>query len=541
MGKADERETRSAFESPPALASAIVQSIRYPLVVLDPNLRVRLANREFYRAFRVSERETVDVSFRELGDGQWHIEKLGEFLQQVITKHEGFDDFEVAYEFPDIGTRTMLVSARAITSVELDADLALLSFEDITERLQLAKEQERLQEQLLHTQKLESLGVLSGGLAHDFNNILVGVLGNAELAHMELPPESGARTRLEDLTKAAQRAADLTKQMLAYAGKGKFVVELVSLNTIAEEMLHLLQASISKTVVLDMHLADNLPLIEGDVTQMRQILMNLIINASEAIGNRSGLVSVRTGVMEVTGDCLSETYIADDLADGYFAYIEVSDTGVGMDEEIVEKVFDPFFTTKFAGRGLGLAAVLGIVRGHSGAIKVYSQPGQGTTFKVLLPCAPSSLEQPRGEIEALPAVNGRQTALVVDDEENVVTVAKQLLEKHGLSVLTAHDGREAVDVFRSRSDEIAVVLLDLTMPHLSGEETFRELRRIRRDVCVVLSSGYNEQDITNRFAGKGLAGFVQKPYLPGALIDAVRRALELMPPPEQVAGDDVVE
>ena len=377
--------------------------------------------------------------------------------------------------------------------------------------------------------------MLAGGIAHDFNNILVGVLGHAELAELELPRTSKAREHLASLTKAAQRAADLTKQMLAYAGKGRFVVEPLSLNRLVVEMNRLLQASIAKNVVLKMDLADDLPLIDGAATQMRQILMNLILNGAEAIGELSGLVSVRTGVMEVTGDYLSGTYVEADLPEGYYVYLEVSDTGDGMDPETVQKVFDPFFTTKFTGRGLGLAAVLGIVQGHKGAIKVYSQPRSGTTFKVLLPCSAESLELPE-RTHSLERLPDGLTALVVDDEDHVLTVSKRLLEKFGVNVVTARDGMQAVEIYRQRSSEIDFVLLDLTMPHMNGDRAFQEFRRINRDVRVILSSGYNEQDISNRFAGKGLAAFIQKPYMPGELINVVRTVLEDPPSPSPSSG-----
>jgi CheY-like chemotaxis protein len=263
--------------------------------------------------------------------------------------------------------------------------------------------------------------------------------------------------------------------------------------------------------------------------------MNLIINASEAIGEKSGVVTVSTGVMEADRSYLTETYLDENLPEGYYVSLEVADTGCGMDEQTRRKIFDPFFTTKFTGRGLGLAAVLGIVRGHGGALKVYSQPGRGTTFKILLPASQQPAEKSVGTSATKQEWAGSGVILVVDDEENVRITAKRMLEIGGFTVLTAEDGRKALEVFRSRADEIGAVLLDLSMPHLGGEETFRELRRIRPDVRVILSSGYNEEQTTNRFAGKGLAGFVQKPYGVGTLVERIRQALEA-PPESDAAG-----
>jgi PAS domain S-box-containing protein len=400
---------------------------------------------------------------------------------------------------------------------------------DITQRKQVEADRLNLERQIQQAQKLESLGVLAGGIAHDFNNILMGVLGNAELALLKLPPENPVCENIHSIETAAVRAADLARQMLAYSGKGRFVVEALDINRAVEEMIHLLQTVISKQVVLKFNLAENLPAIAADATQIRQVIMNLITNASEAVEKSSGVVTVSTGVVNADRPSyLAETYLDEDLPVGCYTSIEVADTGCGMDPETREKIFDPFFTTKFTGRGLGLAAVLGIVRGHKGAIKVYSEPGQGTTVKVLFPCTRDAADATTGAAEATPARDdgrGHGTILVVDDDESVRTLAQLGLEEAGFDVLVAGDGREGVRVFQQHADEIRAVVLDMTMPHMGGEETFRELRRIRPEVRVILSSGYNEQSVTNRFVGKGLAGFIQKPYRPSALTAKLRELL----------------
>ena len=406
-----------------------------------------------------------------------------------------------------------------------------LEAESFFSRLRAESERRRLETRVLHAQKLESLGVLAGGIAHDFNNLLMGVLGNADLALLELSPVAPARENVENIRTAAQRASELTKQMLAYSGKGHFVVQAVDLNEVVEEMAHLLEVTTSKKAVLKYNFADNLPAVEADTTQLRQIIMNLITNASEAIGDKSGVISISTGAMECDSAYLATSYDAgigaggEQIPEAVYAYIEVADTGCGMDRETLERVFDPFYTTKFTGRGLGLAAVLGIVRGHRGAVKVYSEPGRGTTFKVLLP----ALDQPAVRGTGVRAVEltwrGRGAVLLVDDEETVRAVGRQMLEAAGFEVVTAADGREGVERFREAPDDIVCVVLDLTMPHMDGEEAFRELRRIRPDVRVLLSSGYNEQEIANRFAGKGLAGFIQKPYQLANLIEALKAVL----------------
>ncbi|MCD6288137.1 MAG: response regulator, partial [Candidatus Hydrogenedentes bacterium] len=363
------------------------------------------------------------------------------------------------------------------------------------------------------------------GIAHDFNNILTGILGNADLALMELPPVSPACQNLQEIEIAAHRAADLCRQMLAYSGRGKFVVEAIDVNELIDEMSHLLDISISKKALLRYNLADNLPAIEADATQIRQVLMNLIINASEAIGNKSGVISVSTGAMDCDRAYLRSTFFDDDLPEGVYVYFEVSDTGCGMDETTRNKIFDPFFTTKFTGRGLGLAAVLGIVRGHSGTIKVYSEPNRGTTFKALFPAVDLPAASHAKGQNYSEHWRGSGTVLLADDEETVRVVGSLMLERIGFDVVTADDGRDAVEKFKQLGDKLAFVLLDLTMPHMDGEEAFREFRQINDRVPVILSSGYNEQDVVERFAGKGLAGFIQKPYEYDALVRAIRNIL----------------
>jgi PAS domain S-box-containing protein len=411
--------------------------------------------------------------------------------------------------------------------IEFEGQPAVLgAFFDITDRKAAEAERAALQAQVLQAQKLESLGILAGGVAHDFNNLLVGILGNADLALSELSPSSPARSRIAGIEKAAMRAADLSKQMLAYSGKGLFRIETIDLGATAREIGHLLDAAISGKAVLKYNLVENLPGVEADATQVRQVIMNLVINASEALGDAAGTITITTGKMACDTAYLKGTYFNDDLPEGAYVYLDVTDSGCGMDKATMSKVFDPFFSTKFTGRGLGLAAALGIVRGHRGALKVYSEPGKGTTFKALFPALNAPAQPARQSHKETADWRGTGTLLLVDDEETVRTVAKRMLENAGFSVITAEDGREAIDVMRRRGEEIVCVLLDLTMPHMDGEETFRELRKLKADVRVILSSGYNEQDVTSRFTGRGLSGFVQKPYQAATLIERLRSVLE---------------
>ena len=384
------------------------------------------------------------------------------------------------------------------------------SLEDVTERRCIEDEKLALEKQLLHAQKLESLGVLAGGIAHDFNNILTAIIGNAGLALMRINKESPVVEFLHQIEKAADRAADLAKQMLAYSGKGKFIIENININQLLEEMLNMLQSSISKKAALRINLHENLPAVEADATQIRQIVMNLVINASEAIGDKNGSITITTGCMDCDSSYLKDIWLDNNVSEGLYVYLEVSDTGCGMDKETVAKLFDPFFTTKFTGRGLGMAAVLGIVRGHNGGIKVYSEPNRGTTFKILLPASGIPSETSRRS-EGGEQWKGSGTVLLVDDEETVRSIGSEMLKELGFTTITANDGREAVEIFRSRPD-ISFVILDLTMPRMDGEECFRELKELNPEIKVIMSSGYNEQEVSQKFVGKGMAGFIQKPY-----------------------------
>ena len=399
-------------------------------------------------------------------------------------------------------------------------------FDDVSRMKKAAEEKRKIEARILEAQKLESLGVLAGGIAHDFNNLLVAILGNADLAIHDVSKDTPTYECLNDIIKASTQAADLCKQMLAYSGKGRFIVQDVNLNEVISDMSAILLVSLSKKASLQLNLAPKLPAVEADVTQVRQLLMNLLTNASEALGGDTGNVSVSTGSFFCDETYLAETFAESGLEEGEYVFVEVSDSGCGMNEETRKKIFEPFFSTKFTGRGLGLAAIQGIVRGHKGAIKVYSELGKGTTFKVLLPSA-ERLAQPAPEIESkYKGWRGSGTILLVDDEPSVIQAATRMVKKLGFDIITATNGQEAVELFEEHQDQIVCTLLDLTMPVMDGKEAFRALRQIDKKVMVILSSGYNEQEATQIFSGKGLAGFIQKPYRLKALRREIRRVLD---------------
>ncbi len=396
----------------------------------------------------------------------------------------------------------------------------LLAFTDISQRKDIERK-------LRDTAKLESLGVLAGGVAHDFNNLLTGVLGNASLLLDEVPAGSRAWSFAQGIAKSAERAASLTRQMLAYAGRGQFIIEPVDLSNFIRETIPLIEAAIPKNVDVRLSLAERLPLIDADLGQMQQVIMNLVVNAAEAVGREGGWVSVVTRTQEADETYLRSLGPDHDLRAGFYVALEVEDNGCGMDTDTLSRIFDPFFTTKFTGRGLGLAAVQGIVRAHKGAIRVYSTPGVGTMFRVLLPAAGAGVHPvpDTDAASALQSLRGSGTVLVVDDEEIVRLTAKAALESVGYNVALACDGAEAVETFGRIAPDVALVLLDMTMPGISGEETLRRLRAVRPDVLVVLSTGFGEVEAAHRFADQGLAGFLHKPYNVATLAEKVRTVI----------------
>jgi signal transduction histidine kinase len=512
-------------EDDPAHAEAILRSLE-----ADGGARVLTASslREYRQAI-CSCNPSVVVADLNLPDGQ-ALEMLSfppESQAFPVLVMTSYGDEQKAVQAMKAGALDYVVkSAESFAEMPRIIERALREWRLIIEKRRAEAERLEMERRLLHTQKLESLGVMAGGIAHDFNNLLTAILGHADLALLSLSPTVPARHNLEEIVKASRRAADLCQQLLAYTGKGRFVIEPIQFDELIEEMVHLLRTIISKRVILNLNLHRHLPRIEGDPSQIRQVLMNLVMNASEAIGDMSGVVTISTGVTFCDRGFLRDTYLDDDLCEGHYVTLDVSDTGCGMDRETRERIFEPFFSTKFTGRGLGMSAVLGILRSHRGAVNVYSEPGKGTEFRMFFPVStmvegPVSLKQhPRGE-EWL----GTGKVLLVDDEQTVLDVAGRMLEMLGFSVETAFDGFDALEVFKRKRDEIKCVLLDLTMPRMSGEEAFRELRSLAPDLPVVLSSGYSEIEVASRFSVTAVSGFIQKPYRFSELRDTLRKVL----------------
>jgi two-component system cell cycle sensor histidine kinase/response regulator CckA len=383
-----------------------------------------------------------------------------------------------------------------------------------------------LERKLLEGQKLESLGLLAGGIAHDFNNLLSSILGSASLARMILPENSEAEQPLRAIETASLRAADLCRQMLAYAGKGRFVIEPTDVSLLTEELLPLLRISVARHATLNLNLGRNLPSVLADATQLRQIVMNLVLNAADAIGDHGGEITLTTGVVHAGHAYLTQCVAGAGLPRGDYVFLEVRDTGCGMAPAVLEKIFDPFYTTKFAGRGLGLAAVLGIVRGHHGALRVESREGAGSSFRLLLPPGPSAAPAAK-PTEA--AAGGRWkragSVLLVEDEEPVRFVLLEMLKTFGLTPRGAADGEKGLAAFRENPAGFDLVIMDMLMPGMSGEQTLAAMREIKADVRVLLISGYSEGDILGRLGGAGPLRFLAKPFTREALEQKLREML----------------
>ena len=501
-----------ALENQSAQYRALFELMPGSVVLLDAKGYIRDANPYFCRAMCYAREDLIGLHVTQISQ-----EKPEAIEQNIIRMIAGeILQHEVTNVQKDGSLRFYELREAAVTLPDGSMSILALS-NDITDRKRAEQAKLEMERQLLHAQKMDSLGALAGGIAHDFNNLLAVIMSNIELAISDLPMTSPAQDSLTNALLAGKRAAELTRQMLAYSGRGRFVTTQVDLSKLVNGLSDLLKVSISKSVRLELNLASDLPLILADAAQIQQVLMNLVTNASEAIGDKPGVITVSTSVRECDASYLAETRTGNRPRPGRFAILEVSDTGCGMDESVRAKLFDPFFTTKFVGRGLGMSAVLGIVQGHQGAIMVSSKPRKGTVVSAVLPAivkaAPlgSAGEPLPFTIPRAPAAPLSGTVLVAEDEAQVRSLTELLLKRLGLQVLCAEDGERAVELFRQHAGEIKFVLMDLTMPKLNGREAMAEIRKIRPDTKVVLTSGYESDDIIGSYQEHGFDAFIQKP------------------------------
>jgi len=500
----------AAFQSQ-QFAEAVVESAAALVIGVDSEGELRFFNRTAeqvtgYRLDELFKREWLHQLF----PGE-EFAAVRDTLMMIIRKRTKGEQLEV--ELVASNGERRLVNWQFRHLLYQDEPVALLFGVDLTSRVRAERERHDLERKLLDMQKLESLGVLAGGIAHDFNNLLTAILGNAQLAKLQGSKNPAIHEHLMEIERTSIQAADLCRQMLAYSGQGKVEVRLFDLNQMLRDMSQLLRISVANKAQLSFNLAHRLPPILGDPSQLRQVVMNLIINASEAIGDRDGSIWVSTGVVHGAKDLFVGTSVTEQPGARDYVFLEVADSGQGMDEETQKRLFDPFFTTKFTGRGLGLAAVLGIVRSHEGTLELTSQPGEGTTFTILFPKADGAdlldLDDD-GESGMMAHWSGDGLILVIDDEESVRSLAGQMLESFHFQVIDAVNGRDGVEKFRRCPHAVTAVLLDVTMPVMGGLEAYAKIREIRGDVPVLFMSGYmREGELRNL---DGLTEFLQKPF-----------------------------
>jgi PAS domain S-box-containing protein len=497
----------------------LVEMAQEGILVIDPQDNINFANPAICRILGYEREELLKLSIYDILAPIHHDTFAGDM---ELRRQGAVATDQRRMRTKDGETRELLVTACPLFDPDGHYEGALGVLYDITER-------QRNERALQESQKLESLGMLAGGIAHDFNNILVGIMGNADLARSELPPDSPARQLIGAVIDASQRAAELTRQMLAYAGRGQIVLSQIDLNDLVQDMLPLLGAALPKNTRIELRLAPQLPLFKGDATQLRQVVLNLILNGAEALYGASGRVRVETELVQASADDLASPYLTPPPPPGSYIQLQITDDGSGMDEHTLHKLFDPFYSTKFAGRGLGLAAVLGIVRSHNGTIRVSSSPGQGSRFRVLLPVEATAIAAVAGAAAADrqldTALASQLVVLVVDDENSVRRVTLAMLRHLGATTLEACDGEQALALYRQHGAEIGAVLLDLSMPRMTGREVFEALRALNPGLPVILMSGYTAFENEAQVDGPQPTAFLEKPFTRRQLLDTLTRYL----------------
>jgi PAS domain S-box-containing protein len=451
-----------------------------------------------------------------------HRDAFIELNRRVIAGEPGTLEFKI--NGLRGGSRWLETNAVPFVDPEDGVTKHLAITRDITAKKASLREKKILEAQLRHAQKLESIGVLAGGIAHDFNNLLQVIMGNSEMALKDMSIDASARDRIEASYAAATSAASLCDQMLTYAGHSRQDFQSIHLPQLVESMVNLLKVSYSKSAEFVFNFDKGAGAIEGDDAQIRQVLMNLVTNASESLDNDPGRIALNIGTADIAAVSAASNWVGPVPPAGQYVSLEVSDTGCGMDTQTRDKIFDPFFTTKFTGRGLGLSATLGIIRSHHGFLKVDSVAGQGTSFTVLFPVATPSQKAATTPAAREPGMLDA-TVLLADDEKAVRKVSCAMLEQLGCRVILAANGREAVEKFTENADDIDIVLMDLAMPRLNGNEACAQIRRIRPDIPVIFCSGYANDAVEADVAAAGFTGFLHKPYRRHQLIRMLQEGL----------------
>jgi signal transduction histidine kinase/CheY-like chemotaxis protein len=429
-------------------------------------------------------------------------------LRGISEAHEERREYQMQYRLRRADGEYRLLLCNGVPRFEPDGTFVgfITSWIDITEL-------NRSKEEALARQKLESLGVLTSGIAHDFNNLLGGIMADAQLLMGELEKSSPALESAKRIDTVAFRASEIVRQLMAYAGQESSDYEPVDMVDLVRDMLDLIHVSISKHCFLKVELPEGLPMIRANAAQIRQVIMNLITNASQALEGKEGVISVSLGEVHPNEE-------------SRFLRLEVSDTGCGMTKEIQDRIFDPFFSTKGAGRGMGLASLQGIVRTHGGNTSVVSVPGQGSRFDILLPCLKQAEKATRDNAIPSSAATDRSltgTVLLIEDEDALRSAVTTMLRKKGFSVFDAGDGMTGLDLFQAHTGQIDAVLMDATLPGMTGREVLEKLRGIRPDVTVILTSAYGRDVALETVGGGQSLPYIRKPYQVSDLIDLILR------------------
>jgi len=514
---------RRNLESERLRLERVIASMKegFAIVSVD-TMRIVSTNPAMEQMLGFEKNELVGREFSEIQAGSEEERRHAVETISSIVSRDGFWEGETLNRRKD-GAELL---AHTTVSLTREGESQYFSFiqVDVTEQNRLRDEKEHLRIKLVEAQRLESVGRLAEGVGHEFNNLLTSIMGNAGMALDLAPPGDPLRGMLEDIIRASERAGAVSRQLLAFSGKsGPFSAHPVDLSGLIEDLAGLAQASISKKVQFQMNLNREIPLVQGDATQIRQVALNLIANGAEAIGEAGGTVKLTTGVEEITAASTRKMVGSERIAPGRYVYLEIEDDGCGM-EETSPHIFDPFVSTKSPGRGLGLAAVLGIVRAHGGGIAVDTAPGKGSTFRVLFPAAGTKpLTAVSTEVDRS---RGQGTILVVEDEPIVRRTTLAVLSQYGFDVRAAENGQIAVEMFREMAGQISLVLLDVVMPVMGGEETLAQIKQIRPDVPIVICTGHNSVESIERFSHPDVDGIVKKPYTARQLVDTLRTVLD---------------
>lgn len=528
----ERKKGEKALQEGKDLLAEIIELSPISMAIVSMDGTIEQINRRAFETFGYSlddipnmerwwEQAYPDESYRDEVFAQW----MG-LVGKAIAEKSEIERREYRVTCKDGSVKTTLIFGIPVSGK------VFVIFDDITERKRAEEERLQLEQQFLQAQKLESLGIMASGIAHDFNNLLQSILGNLELAERILPQNTDPHKYITNALNSGQAASHLTSLMLAYVGKGFLAKKNLDLNELVRVNADMLKTTVGSAISLELSLSQESPKILADEAQIQQVIMNLLTNAAESIEKQPGIIRLTTGSQNCDQACLAASLLDKKPEPGRYVFMEISDTGCGMSAETMKRLFDPFFTTKFTGRGLGMSAVMGIIKSHNGALFVQSAPGKGTTFKTLFPASEATLSNMLQKDRTSTAENSTVTgkalsgvALVVDDEKNVLRTCKKMVELCGFSVITANDGLEAVSRFREHAREIDIVLLDLTMPNMDGIAAMNEIYSITPNVKLILSSGFNKDELSDRFTGHAPSGFIRKPYSMTVLETELRRVM----------------